>query len=119
MSHWQRIGDTFPEEGVVVETKIDDGKGCRNEAKLKRHRGLWFFPDGSMYVYYTPTHWRPAPHEECKHQFLMRHEYHGEIWWQCEDGCDFVFRPAEAIAVEEPNRQQKRTVQPKPGEQTP
>ena len=22
---------------------------------------LWFFPDGSMYVYYTPTHWRDQP----------------------------------------------------------
>lgn len=21
-------------------------------------KNLWFLPDGSMYVYYTPTHWR-------------------------------------------------------------
>ena len=37
--------------------------GVRNEAPLKLHdRGrLWFFPDGSMYVYYTPTHWRYQP----------------------------------------------------------
>jgi hypothetical protein len=20
---------------------------------------MWWFPDGSMYVYYTPTHWKP------------------------------------------------------------
>jgi hypothetical protein len=45
-------------EGKVVLTKIDDGKAARNEAKLKRNGNLWFFPDGSMYVYYTPTHWR-------------------------------------------------------------
>jgi hypothetical protein len=27
--------------------------------KLKVMRGLWFVPDGSMYVYYTPTFWQP------------------------------------------------------------
>lgn len=48
-------------EGVAVLTKIDDGRGCRNEAKLKRQGRLWFFPDGSMYVYYEPTHWKTAP----------------------------------------------------------
>lgn len=47
-------------EGIVVETKIDDGHGVRNEAKLKRRGRLWFFPDDSMHVYYTPTHWRPV-----------------------------------------------------------
>jgi len=45
-------------EGVVVETKIDDANGVRNEGKLKRQGNLWFVPDGSMYVYYRPTHWR-------------------------------------------------------------
>lgn len=49
------------EEGVVVETKISDANGERNFAKLYRQGGLWFFEDGSMYVYYTPTHFRPAP----------------------------------------------------------
>jgi len=39
-------------------TKIDDGKGVRNETTLKRQGNLWFYPDMSMYVYYTPTHWR-------------------------------------------------------------
>lgn len=47
-------------EGVALETKIDDEQGVRNEAKLKRKGRLWFTPDGSMYVYYTPTHWRYA-----------------------------------------------------------
>lgn len=45
-------------EGEVVETKIDDGKGVRNVGTLKRRGNLWWFPDGSMYVYYTPTHYR-------------------------------------------------------------
>ena len=49
----------LPENGEVVMTKIDDEKGERNEQPLKRSDNLWFFPDGSMYVYYTPTHWKP------------------------------------------------------------
>lgn len=47
----------LPPEGQVVMTKIDDDKGVRNETTLKRCGNLWFFPDGSMYVYYVPTHW--------------------------------------------------------------
>lgn len=49
---------TPPPEDQVVMTKIDDANGVRNETKLKRRGNLWFFPDGSMYVYYTPTHWK-------------------------------------------------------------
>jgi hypothetical protein len=44
---------------MVVDTKIDNEKGCRNEQPLQRQGNLWFFPDGSMYVYYRPTHWSP------------------------------------------------------------
>ena len=55
---WKETKYTLPPEGVVVETKIDDERGCRNETTLKRRKNLWFFPDGSMYVYYIPTHWR-------------------------------------------------------------
>lgn len=53
---WQSI-DTAP-EGVEVMTKIDDERGERNFSSLKRSGRLWFVPDGTMYVYYTPTHWR-------------------------------------------------------------
>lgn len=56
---WLNVIDQPPPEGVVVETKIDDQRGVRNEQPLKRSGSLWFFPDASMYVYYTPTHWRP------------------------------------------------------------
>lgn len=51
-------------ECIIVMTKIDDELGVRNEQKLKKltrpgaDRPLWWAPDGSMYVYYTPTHWR-------------------------------------------------------------
>lgn len=54
----------LPPEGQIVFTVIDDGKGRRNEQLLKRGGSLWFVPDGSMYVYYTPTHWRPATTDE-------------------------------------------------------
>ena len=59
MADWhlnQRAEDA--PENVVLETKIDDENGCRNVAKLKRIGGLWWTPDGEMYVYYRPTHWR-------------------------------------------------------------
>ncbi|MCD8139306.1 MAG: hypothetical protein LUE17_05940 [Planctomycetaceae bacterium] len=49
---------TAPEQSTVV-TIVRDAKGERNEQPLKRLGRLWFFPDGSMYVYYQPTHWRP------------------------------------------------------------
>jgi hypothetical protein len=59
-SEWEPITTTVPPEDTVVLTKIDDDKGARNEATLKRRGNLWWFPDGSMYVYYTPTHWKAA-----------------------------------------------------------
>lgn len=62
MNTWTSTSESLPDEGLVVMTKIDDEKGVRNETTLKlggRHGNLWFHPDGSMYVYYTPTHWHP------------------------------------------------------------
>ncbi len=50
--------ETAP-ENVVVRTIISDADGLRNDQTLKRKGRLWWFPDGSMYVYYTPTHWEP------------------------------------------------------------
>jgi hypothetical protein len=47
-------------EGEVVATMIADGSGVRNFAKLRRRGNLWYVPDGSMYVYYTPTHYHEA-----------------------------------------------------------
>lgn len=54
--NWHPIA-TAP-DGVTVLTKIDDEKGPRNEAPLKRQGKLWFCDDG-LYVYYEPTHWAP------------------------------------------------------------
>lgn len=55
---WRSI-NTAP-EGILVWTKIDDADGPRNIQQLRRQGRLWFFGHGSpMYVYYTPTHWKP------------------------------------------------------------
>lgn len=59
MDKWISVNDRLPPNGFPVKTKIDDGKGIRNEAILIRKNNLWFLADGSMYVYYTPTHWMP------------------------------------------------------------
>ena len=62
-TEWTSVSKELPKPGVVVLTKIDDQDGCRNEQQLKllpNGGRLWFFPDGSMYVYYTPTHWKPV-----------------------------------------------------------
>lgn len=56
MSKWIEIDPEFPEEGKVVLTKIQDQGGIRNIQKLVRQGPLYYFPDMSMYVYYTPTH---------------------------------------------------------------
>lgn len=54
-------------EGEIVETKIDDADGVRNVQPLRRSGSLWFVPDGSAYVYYRPTHWRPRALQETRH----------------------------------------------------
>lgn len=61
MNEWISVEDKLPGQNKVVYTKIDDDKGIRNIQQLKRYNSLWFYPDGSMYVYYTPTHWQPLP----------------------------------------------------------
>lgn len=55
---WIKVKEKLPPEHLIVETKIDDEKGCRNQQRLYRYRELWFLSDGSMYVYFTPTHWQ-------------------------------------------------------------
>ncbi len=57
MKNWISVKELLPRNDVPVETKIDDENGCRNIQELKRSNRLWFVKDGSMYVYYTPTHW--------------------------------------------------------------
>lgn len=55
---WIKCSDQMPAEGKIVMTKLHDFVSCRNEQKLIYKDGLWWFSDMSMYVYYTPTHWK-------------------------------------------------------------
>ena len=64
MNEWISVAEKLPPENKIVETRIDDGKYIRNEQELKRRGNFWYLPDGSMYVYYTPTHWRDSPLNE-------------------------------------------------------
>jgi hypothetical protein len=59
MPPWISLANSLPPEGELVDTKIDDAKGVRNEQTLLRRGSLWFTSESGMYVYYTPTHWRP------------------------------------------------------------
>lgn len=45
-------------QNVEIETKISDSSGERNIQNLIRQDNLFWHTDMSMYVYYTPTHWR-------------------------------------------------------------
>lgn len=58
MIEWNETIKTLPIEGKIVETKIEDDTGERNIQTLIYKNNLWFLTDMSMYVYYTPTHWR-------------------------------------------------------------
>lgn len=41
----------------VVMTKYDDGSTVGQERALKRVGEVWFTPDETQYVTYSPTHW--------------------------------------------------------------
>lgn len=58
MEPWNKVSDKTPPAGVELETKIHDANGLRNEQTLVFQKRMWWFPDMSMYVYYSPTHWR-------------------------------------------------------------
>jgi hypothetical protein len=58
MSEWKTI-ESAP-EGLLIETKTDDAHGIRNEQRLTKRGRMFWTEDGGMYVYYTPTHWRPV-----------------------------------------------------------
>jgi hypothetical protein len=55
---WILCSDKLPPENTVVDTKIDDKDGLRNEQSLQKIGNLWWLASGDMYVYYRPTHWR-------------------------------------------------------------
>lgn len=74
---WYETKYYIPKEDKVVETKIHDEKGKRNLQLLFRKGNLWFHADGSIYVYYTPTHWRtvfPVKMEYIGNDFIEQEE---------------------------------------------
>lgn len=52
---WYDVTESSPPPGLLVQVPNNEG------AILRRRGWLWFLPDDSMYVYYTPTQWRPNP----------------------------------------------------------
>lgn len=55
MSEWRFPSeDDFPVEDTVIETSSPGGL----RQTLIYSKGLWWFPDKSMYVYYVPQAWR-------------------------------------------------------------
>lgn len=54
---WTSVNQFTP-KNVPLLTKIKDGNGERNEQHLIWDGKLWWHTDKSMYVYYTPTHWK-------------------------------------------------------------
>lgn len=57
--HWTRCEHILPPNGVVVQTKLDEDDGVYIERLAKRHETFWFMTSGAVYMFYTPTHWRP------------------------------------------------------------
>lgn len=56
---WINSKERLPDENIVVEAMMwypKDGGGRVYE--LIWANNLWWFSDGSMYVYFFPTHWR-------------------------------------------------------------
>ena len=51
---WKNPISEPPKDNVVVEVVAPDGR----ETKLFKQGRLWFVPDGSMYMYWTPVLWR-------------------------------------------------------------
>jgi len=54
---WNKVAVSMP-ENRVLDTRINDERGIRNEQQLIRRGNLFWHPDGSTYIYYTPTEWK-------------------------------------------------------------
>ena len=56
MADWTPIDEGMPPEGVVVDTIAPEGQFVR----LKWQGRQWWYADGSHYLCFTPTYWRPT-----------------------------------------------------------
>ena len=52
---WCTLSTAYPPEGVPVDCITENGK----QVILIYYHNLWWVDDMSMYVYFTPTMWRP------------------------------------------------------------
>lgn len=52
---WTLVSKEKPPFKEVVDTISPGGQQCR---LYLNDTGHWFFPDGSMYIYYTPLMWK-------------------------------------------------------------
>jgi hypothetical protein len=57
--NWTKTDECLPKEGELVQTMNSNGY----VQPLKRRGRLWFYADDFMYVYYTPTMWKPISNE--------------------------------------------------------
>lgn len=55
---WTSTRKELPPEGELVETRIADQYGVRNQKPLIRTGKIWSTADG-VQMFYTPTQWRP------------------------------------------------------------
>lgn len=55
MADWIPIDEGMPPERVVVDAVAPDGGHLR----LKWQGRQWWYADGSHYLCFTPTYWRP------------------------------------------------------------
>ena len=52
--YWTLTANELPPEKELVETLSPNGLA----QDLKYYHGLWWLPDMSLYIYYTPQFWR-------------------------------------------------------------
>ena len=55
--NWIKVSDRLPPENKIVKTKVHKYGMVSNESKLVRKGSLWWLPNKSIFVYFTPTHW--------------------------------------------------------------
>lgn len=51
---WTPTENKLPEDNTPCRVITPSGDEC----DLTFYRGLWFLPDMSMYVYFTPVYWK-------------------------------------------------------------
>lgn len=86
-SEWIETKSNLPESGVCVHTKIDDGKGLRNEQILIYVGSVYISPDEKIpvwvtedlksIIYYQPTHWKAC--KNAKRYVTLIREIKGSV----------------------------------------